>query len=188
MTRREFLSYSAMAGVVGAIGVSPILSACAGGKKKNAYEPLRAEGEYYVPDLPDKAVAGRELKAGVIGCGGRGSGAAENFLAAADGVTITAIGDVFPDRVQSLKQMLHDKYQVDLADENCFTGFDAYKNVIDSGVDVVIIATPPFFRPEHFKYATEKGVHSFLEKPICVDAEGYRTVMAAAKQARGCAC
>ena len=70
MTRREFLSYSAMAGVVGAIGVSPILSACAGGKKKNAYEPLRAEGEYYVPDLPDKAVAGRELKAGVIGCGG----------------------------------------------------------------------------------------------------------------------
>ena len=72
MTRREFLSYSAMAGVVGAIGVSPILSACAGGKKKNAYEPLRAEGEYYVPDLPDKAVAGRELKAGVIGCGGRG--------------------------------------------------------------------------------------------------------------------
>ena len=53
MTRREFLSYSAMAGVVGAIGVSPILSACAGGKKKNAYEPLRAEGEYYVPDLPD---------------------------------------------------------------------------------------------------------------------------------------
>ena len=123
MTRREFLSYSAMAGVVGAIGVSPILSACAGGKKKNAYEPLRAEGEYYVPDLPDKAVAGRELKAGVIGCGGRGSGAAENFLAAADGVTITAIGDVFPDRVQSLKQMLHDKYQVDLADENCFTGF-----------------------------------------------------------------
>ena len=82
MTRREFLSYSAMAGVVGAIGVSPILSACAGGKKKNAYEPLRAEGEYYVPDLPDKAVAGRELKAGVIGCGGRGSGAAENFLAA----------------------------------------------------------------------------------------------------------
>ena len=184
MTRREFLSYSAMAGVVGAIGVSPILSACAGGKKKNAYEPLRAEGEYYVPDLPDKAVAGRELKAGVIGCGGRGSGAAENFLAAADGVTITAIGDVFPDRVQSLKQMLHDKYQVDLADENCFTGFDAYKNVIDSGVDVVIIATPPFFRPEHFKYATEKGVHSFLEKPICVDAEGYRTVMAAAKQAK----
>ena len=184
MTRREFLSYSAMAGVVGAIGVSPILSACAGGKKKNAYEPLRAEGEYYVPDLPDKAVAGRELKAGVIGCGGRGSGAAENFLAAADGVTITAIGDVFPDRVQSLKQMLHDKYQVDLADENCFTGFDAYKNVIDSGVDVVIIATPRFFRPEHFKYATEKGVHSFLEKPICVDAEGYRTVMAAAKQAK----
>ena len=150
MTRREFLSYSAMAGVVGAIGVSPILSACAGGKKKNAYEPLRAEGEYYVPDLPDKAVAGRELKAGVIGCGGRGSGAAENFLAAANGVTITALGDVFDDRLQGLKNTLKDKYQIEVADDKCFTGFDAYKNVIDSGVDVVIIATPPFFRPEHF--------------------------------------
>ena len=64
-----------------------------------------------------------------------------------------------------------------------FVGFDAYKKVIDSGVDMVIIATPPVFRPEHFKYATEKGVHSFLEKPIAVDAKGYRTIMAAAKQA-----
>ena len=138
-----------MAGALGAIGTgsaaSVVLTSCGGGEKAAALKPLKEPGTYYIPELPDKATDGKELKAGVIGCGGRGSGAAENFLAAADGVTITAIGDVFPDRVQSLKQMLHDKYQVDLADENCFTGFDAYKNVIDSGVDVVIIATPPFF-------------------------------------------
>ena len=183
ITRREFLSYSAVAGVAGALGFSPLLSSC-GNSKKTAYVPLKAPGEYYIPELPDKAADGKELKAGVIGCGGRGSGAAENFLAAANGVTITALGDVFDDRLQGLKNTLKDKYQIEVADDKCFTGFDAYKNVIDSGVDVVIIATPPFFRPEHFKYATEKGVHSFLEKPICVDPEGYRTVMAAAKQAQ----
>ena len=66
----------------------------------------------------------------------------------------------------------------------CFTGFDAYQKVIDAGVDMVIIATPPAFRPVHFQYATEKGVHSFLEKPIAVDPKGYRTIMAAAKQAQ----
>ena len=183
ITRREFLSYSAVAGVAGALGFSPLLSSC-GNSKKTDYVPLKAPGEYYIPELPDKAADGKELKAGVIGCGGRGSGAAENFLAAANGVTITALGDVFDDRLQGLKNTLKDKYQIEVADDKCFTGFDAYKNVIDSGVDVVIIATPPFFRPEHFKYATEKGVHSFLEKPICVDPEGYRTVMAAAKQAQ----
>ena len=105
ISRREFLSRSAMAGVAGAIGLSPILSACAG-DKKNAYVALKAPGEYYVPELPDKAVDGKELKAGVIGCGGRGSGAAENFLNAADGVTVVALGDVFPDRVQGLKLSL----------------------------------------------------------------------------------
>lgn len=79
---------------------------------------------------------------------------------------------------------MKEKYQIDVPADKCFTGFDAYQKVIDSGVDVVIIATPPFFRPEHFKYAVEKGVHCFLEKPICVDPEGYRTIMAAAKQAQ----
>ena len=98
-------------------------------------------------------------------------------------MTITAIGDVFPDRVQSLKQMLHDKYQVDLADENCFTGFDAYKNVIDSGVDVVIIATPPFFRPEHFKYATEKSRSAWMRR-----VTGRSWLPLSRPRPRGCAC
>ncbi|MBR5333980.1 MAG: Gfo/Idh/MocA family oxidoreductase, partial [Alistipes sp.] len=140
-------------------------------------------GEYYIPVLNDKADDGKELKAGVIGCGGRGSGAIYDLLAAANGIKVTALGDTFADRLNGLKNSLAGNGQV-VADENCFVGFDAYKKVIDSGVDMVIIATPPAFRPLHFQYATEKGVHSFLEKPIAVDPKGYRTIMATAKQAQ----
>ncbi len=178
INRRQFLSYTALAGA--AVAVPALLSGC---KKGNEMTPLRAEGEYYVPELPDKADEGKELKVGVIGCGGRGSGAVINLLDAADGITVTALGDVFEDRLNNLRDRLKNDRQQEVAAENCFIGFDAYQKVIDSGVDMVIIATPPFFRPEHFKYATEKGVHSFLEKPIAVDPKGYRTIMAAAKQA-----
>ena len=107
-----------------------------------------------------------------------------NLLDAADGITVTALGDTFEDRLVSLKDKLKEKRNQVVADENCFVGFDAYKKVIDSGVDMVIVATPPVFRPTHFQYATEKGVHSFLEKPIAVDAKGYRLIMATAKQAQ----
>lgn len=122
--------------------------------------PLRQEGEYYVPELPDKAIEGRELKVGVVGCGGRGSGAVNDLLDAADGIKVTALGDTFMDRLQGLRENLANRGQ-QIADENCFIGFDAYQKVIDSGVDMVILATPPVFRAEHFRYATEKGIHSF---------------------------
>ncbi|MFY9515389.1 MAG: Gfo/Idh/MocA family oxidoreductase, partial [Dysgonamonadaceae bacterium] len=141
-------------------------------------------GSYYIPELPDKAADGKELKAGVIGCGGRGSGAAFNFLNAANGVTIVALGDVFQERVDSLAEKLKNEKNIDIPSDKRFVGLDAYKQVIDSGVDVIIDATPPFFRPEHFKYAVEKGKHCFLEKPICVDPVGYRTIIAAAKLAQ----
>lgn len=181
INRRSFLGVTSMIGAAGVLGASGILSACSGGKNKLV--PLRPAGSYYIPELPDKAIAGRELKAGVIGCGGRGSGAVMNLLDAADGITVTALGDVFPDRVESLKEKLkNDRNQV-VPDDRCFTGFDAYRQVIDSGVDLVILTTPPVFRPVQFRYATEKGVHSFLEKPIAVDAKGYRLIMATAKQA-----
>ncbi len=182
ISRREFLSYSAVAGAVGVLGVPSLLTSCADGSSKNT--PLRPAGEVYVPDLSmDKAMDGKPLKAGVIGCGGRGSGAAQDFLNAADNVTIVALGDVFTDRVEKLKGELKEKNSIDIPADMCFVGFDAYQKVIDSGVDVVIVATPPAFRPLHFKYATDKGVHSFLEKPIAVDPEGYRLIMATAKQA-----
>ncbi|MFY9598183.1 MAG: Gfo/Idh/MocA family oxidoreductase [Dysgonamonadaceae bacterium] len=188
LTRRTFLKSSAMAGALGVMGTTSsagLFTSCSGGgKNKNGNVPLKEPGSYYIPELPDKAVDGKELKAGVIGCGGRGSGAAFNFLNAANGVTIVALGDVFQEKVDSLAEKLKNEKNIDIPSDKRFVGLDAYKQVIDSGVDVIIDATPPFFRPEHFKYAVEKGKHCFLEKPICVDPVGYRTIIAAAKQAQ----
>ena len=179
INRREFLTRTAKIGAAGM--VAPALLTSCGGKKN---PPLRAEGTYYVPELLDKAVDGRELKVGLVGCGGRGSGAIQNLLHAADGITVAALGDVFADRLNGAREMLADDYNQNVPDEACFIGFDAYQKVIDSGIDMVILATPPAFRPDQFKYAVEKGVHAFLEKPIAVDAKGFRTCMAAAKMAQ----
>jgi len=189
ISRRGFLKSSSVVGLCGVLGSTgavaamPSLTAC-GTNEKNPYIPLKKPGEYYIPALTDKAIDGKPLKAGIIGCGGRASGAAFDFLNAANNVTITAIGDVFQDRMNSLRQrLLNSEQKINIPDANCFTGLDAFKKVIDSDVDVVIIATPPVFRPEHFRYAVEKGKHAFLEKPLCVDSAGYRTVMAASRQA-----
>lgn len=186
LSRRSFLKSSAMVGALGAIGAGSatgVLTSCGGGEKADVLVPLKEPGSYYIPELPDLASDGQELKAGVIGCGGRGSGAAFNFLSAANGVTIVALGDTFQERVDALADELKKEKNIDIPADKRFVGLDAYKQVIDSGVDVVIIATPPVFRPIHFQYATEKGKHSFLEKPICVDPAGYRTIMATSKQA-----
>ncbi len=187
ISRRSFLKNSAMVGAMGAIGTggaATVLTSCGGGSEKaNAIKALKEPGTYYVPNLVDFASDGKELKAAVIGCGGRGSGAAFDFLNAANGVTITALADTFKDRADSLADKLKAEKNIDIPANMRFVGLDAYKAAIDSGVDVVIVATPPNFRPIHFQYATEKGKHSFLEKPICVDPVGYRTIVATAKQA-----
>jgi predicted dehydrogenase len=186
ITRRTFLKSSAMAGALGAVGTggtAAVLTSCSGDGKAGALTPLKKPGTYYVPDLVDFAADGRELKAGIIGCGGRGSGAAFNFLNAANGVTITALGDTFKDRIDDLAANLKENKGIDIPESLRFVGLDAYKQVIDSDVDVVLIVTPPNFRPIHFQYATEKGKHSFLEKPVCVDPAGYRTIIATARQA-----
>ena len=108
ISRRSFLKSSAMAGALGAIGTgsASVLTSCAGGAESAANKPLKEPGTYYIPELPDKANDGKELKAGVIGCGGRGSGAALNFLEAANGVTIVALGDTFKERVDALADKL----------------------------------------------------------------------------------
>ena len=180
MNRRDFLQRSTILGVGGIVGVSALASACKGPK----YVPLRNPEDYYIPELPDKAIQGSEIKVGVIGCGGRGSGAIQNLFDAADGIRLTALGDVFPDKIENFRKMAAEQLGQEVPEENCFIGFDAYPKVIDSGVDMIIDTTPPVFRPDHFKYAVQKGVHSFLEKPVAVDAKGYRTLMAAAKQAQ----
>jgi len=185
MNRRSFFKNTALAG--GALGAASIggnafLTSCCG-DSKNKLVPLKAPGAYYIPDLPDKATDGKELKAGLIGCGGRGNGAAFNFLNAANDVKITAIGDTFQYRVDEVVNDLQTKKNITIPEDKRFVGLDAYKQVIDSDVDIVLIATPPYFRPIHFKYATEKGKHVFLEKPLFVDASGYRSVVATARQA-----
>jgi predicted dehydrogenase len=124
------------------------------------------------------------LKIGLVGAGGRGLGAAKNALAADKNVRITAIGDIFADVIANryVKDLLG-KTNVEVPPEKRFSGFDAYKKVIDSGVDIVILATPPQFRPIHIEYAIEKGVHVFAEKPVAVDPAGVRRVIAAAEVA-----
>ncbi len=125
------------------------------------------------------------LKVGLIGCGGRGTGAAAQALAADPDVVLTAMGDVFLDRLEesykSLVEVDGKKVKVDPAHK--FVGFDAYKKVIDSGVDVVILTTPPSFRPDHLIAAIDAGKHVFCEKPVAVDAPGVRKVLAAARKA-----
>ena len=187
LSRRSFLKTSALAGTIGVIGggaSTGLLSSCSSDNKKKSKSVLREPGSYYIPDLPDMADDGKELRAGVIGCGGRGSGAAMDFLNSANGVTIVALGDVFEERVTSLADKLRDEKNIDIPTDKRFVGLDAYKKVIDSDVDVIIECTPPYFRPLHFEYAVKNNRHCFLEKPMFVDAVGYRKVVAAAKQAQ----
>jgi predicted dehydrogenase len=126
------------------------------------------------------------LKVGLIGCGGRGTGAANNALKADEKVQLTAMGDAFPDRLQTCLSNLEKVAQEKVAVEpdHRFTGFDAYKQVLASGVDVVVLATPPHFRPMHLKAAIDAGVHVFCEKPVAVDAPGVRSVLATVEEAK----
>ncbi len=125
------------------------------------------------------------LKVGLVGCGGRGTGAAVNALAADPNTKITALSDAFEDRVQSSLAALkkREPERVDVPDDRCFTGFNAFQQVIDSGVDVVLLATTPHFRPQHLKACIEAGKHVFCEKPMAVDAPGVRSIMASAEAA-----
>jgi myo-inositol 2-dehydrogenase/D-chiro-inositol 1-dehydrogenase len=126
------------------------------------------------------------IKVGVVGCGGRGTGAAGQALSADDGVVIWSMGDAFPDRLKRSKKNLveHASDRVKVPAERSFTGFDAYKNVIDSGVDVVILATPPHFRPEHLAASVNAGKHVFCEKPMAVDGPGVRSVIDSVQKAK----
>ena len=162
-TRREFVKKSSSAVLASGIGFG-ILSA------KGSQRHLNSD----------------TLKVGIIGCGGRGSGAALQAVNSEDNVVLTAMADAFRDRLdksyESLMAEAPDKIKVD--EGNKFVGFDAYKSVLDSDVDVVILATPPSFRPGHLKACVEKGKHVFCEKPVAVDAPGIRSVMETAKKAK----
>ena len=132
-------------------------------------------------------VAGNEtLKLAVVGCGGRGTGAANEALTADPDVQLVAMADAFRDQVDKSLGYLSEKYGKDrlkVTEETKFDGFDAYKKAIDMA-DVVILATTPGFRPQHFKYAIEQGKHIFMEKPLATDAAGIRSVLETAKLAK----
>ena len=171
LSRRSFLKSSALAGTIGVIGASGatgFLSSCSSDSEKKGKTALREPGSYYIPELPDLADDGKELRAGVIGCGGRGSGAAMDFLNSANGVTIVALGDVFEERVTSLADKLKSEKNIDIPSDKRFVGLDAYKHVIDSDVDVVIECSPPYFRASHFEYAVQKNKHCFLDRKSVV--------------------
>ena len=139
------------------------------------------------------------IKVGVVGCGGRGTGAVtQALMATKTPVKLWAMADVFRDQLDKSLDMLvkgdkgrYDREsfttlasQLDVPEERKFTGFDAYKRLLESGVDLVILATPPVFRPEQFKAAVEAGKHVFMEKPVAVDPVGIRTVIEAAAIAK----
>ena len=126
------------------------------------------------------------IKVGLIGCGGRGTGAATQAMAAGPDIKLVALGDMFRENLDAaratLKQEGGERY--DVSEERCYTGFDAYKKVIDSGIDAVVLGTPPGFRPIHLKYAVEAGKHAFVEKPVAVDAPGVRSIMETCEEAK----
>lgn len=128
------------------------------------------------------------LRIGLIGCGGRGTGAAIQALSAETQVKLTAMGDAFEDRLlSSLKSLQKEEAlasQIDVPPERRFVGFDAYQEVIASGVDVVLLTTPPHFRPLHLRAAIDAGKHVFAEKPCAVDAPGVHSVLKSCEEAK----
>ncbi len=159
-SRRDFLAASA--GLAAGIIAAPALS---------FGSPLRRSKD--------------TIRVGVVGCGGRGTGAATDSLSADPNVQIVAIGDLFPDRLKSCREYLtsQEAKRVDLPENRCFVGWDAYKQVLDCDVDLLIFATPPHFRHIHVAEAIARKKHVFMEKPVAVDPFGVRSILDSAAKA-----
>lgn len=146
-----------------------------------------AAGAAALSAVPMAHAAGKDtIRVGLVGCGGRGRGAVENIIEAGEGsIRITAIGDVFKDAAEGARDGFKSKFgdAIDIGDR-VFHDFDNYKKVIESDVDLVILATPPGFRPDHIEYAVKAGKHIFAEKPVAVDGPGIRRVLAAYEEAK----
>lgn len=127
------------------------------------------------------AQGGDTLRAGLIGCGGRGTGAANDFMRGPEGTQVVALADLFPDKIDQCRQYLSERMTV--PDEMCFTGFDCYAKLLQTDIDVVLIASPPHFRPIEFAAAVAAGKHVFMEKPLAVDPVGVREILSAADEA-----
>ena len=135
--------------------------------------------------------APKKIRIGLIGCGGRGTGAVKDCLTSSEGVELVALGDLFPDHLtkcrESLATMVTEdptlKPKITVNDSRCFAGFDAYRKVLDGNADLVLLATPPAFRPQHLAAAIAAGKHVFMEKPVAVDPQGVHAVLASSEVA-----
>jgi myo-inositol 2-dehydrogenase / D-chiro-inositol 1-dehydrogenase len=165
-SRRDFFGTAAIA------GAGLVMASCS---QKKSFPKMT---------FVDKAPDGPPLKAGLIGCGGRGTGAAENFLKAGPNLQVVALADLFQDKIDKCKTRLESKFQQKIAPERMYVGFDGYKKLIDSDVDLILIATPPFFRPIHFDYAVEAKKNIFMEKPVGVDPVSIRALLASAEKSK----
>ncbi len=127
-----------------------------------------------------------EIRFVVIGCGGRGTGAAENIMNTSGNVKLVAVADAFPgnasNSIRALSRRFKDK--VDVPEDRIFSGLDGYKAAIDADCDLVVIATPPAFKPQQFEYAVNKGRHVFMEKPVASDVPGVRRVLASVEESK----
>jgi myo-inositol 2-dehydrogenase / D-chiro-inositol 1-dehydrogenase len=138
------------------------------------------------PAILKGAPVSNSIKVGLVGCGGRGTGAASQALKADDYAELTAVADIYQERIdQCLSQLgRRSAAKVKVDPSNKFIGLDAYQKLIDSGVDVVLLATPPGFRPTHLRAAIDAKRHVFCEKPIAVDAFGVRHVLDTVKMSK----
>jgi predicted dehydrogenase len=132
------------------------------------------------------ATGSDEIKIALVGCGGRGAGAAANIMNTKGNVKLVAMADAFRNKVDAKLKPLTETYgdKVAVTEDNIFVGLDAYKKAIDSDCDLVVIATPPGFRPQQFEYAVSKNKHVFMEKPVATDAPGVRRVLAAVEESK----
>src|SRR5208283_2509840 len=128
------------------------------------------------------------IKVGLVGCGGRGTGAASQALTADDYSELVAVADIDASQIENslttLKKIKKISERVKVEEPKRFLGLDAYKQVIDSGVDVVLLATPPGFRPRHLAACIDAGKHVFCEKPVSTDAPGIRSVLETVEKAK----
>ena len=138
--------------------------------------------------MRDRAFAANTdtIRIGLVGCGGRGTGAAGNALEADKNLILVAMGDAFEDQLKQSHSSLDKQFpgRVQVEPSKRFVGLDAYQKVIDAGVDVVLLASPPGFRPTHLRYAVEKKKHIFCEKPMATDSAGIRHVMESVRMSK----
>lgn len=145
-----------------------------------------AAGEPDTRTIPAGGTGSDALRVGLVGCGGRGAGAAIQALTAESGTVLHAVGDVFEEKIAGCLDLIaqnSDAERVRVDADRRFTGFDAYKRVIEN-CDVVLLCTPPGFRPAQLREAVDRGRHVFCEKPVAVDAPGVRSVLESARLAQ----